>query len=104
MQLLARGSNFSAASIIFSSCRSPKQLPPKLTKAILAANVYAPVEEQRGETSKRASSLRRAASILCIFPRSANHSLHGTMSCGAEVYHGESNRTWRTHRFVGRAH
>ena len=77
MQPLASGSHFSAASIIFSSCRSPKQLPPKPTKAILAANVYAPVEGKRGETSKRLSSLRHASSILCIFPRSANHSLHG---------------------------
>src|SRR6266581_9478823 len=77
MQPLARGSHFSAASIIFSSCRFPKQLPPKPTKAILAANVCGPVEGQRGETSKRASSRRRASSIWCIFPRSANHSSHG---------------------------
>ena len=77
MQPLASGSHFSAASIIFSSCRSPKQLPPKPTKAILAANVCELVEGQRGETSKRASSSRRASSIWCIFPRSANHSSHG---------------------------
>src|SRR5438552_14558345 len=104
MQPLARGSHFSAASIIFSSCRSPKQLPPKPTKAILAANVCGPVEGQRGETSKRASSLRRASSILCIFPRSANHSLHGTMSGEAEFYEREGNRPWITHRIDVRSH
>src|SRR5438552_19098927 len=102
MQPLASGSHFSAASIIFSSCRSPKQLPPKPTKAILAANVCGPVEGQRGETSKRASSLRRASSILCIFPGSANHSLHGTMLGEAEFYEREGNRPRSSHRMFVR--
>src|SRR5206468_12283273 len=77
MQPLARGSHFSAASIIFSSCRSPRQLPPKPTKAILAANVCGPVEGKRGETSRLASLLRRASWTWCIFLPSANHLLHG---------------------------
>jgi len=77
MQLLASDSHFSTASIIFSSCGFPKQLPPKPTKAKFAANVCGPVEGQRGGTSKRVSSSRRASSIWCVFPRSANHSLHG---------------------------
>src|SRR5207249_4365011 len=87
-----------------SSCLSPKQRLPKPTKAILAANVCVPVAGKRGEKSKRASSLRRASSIWCIVPRSANHSLHGPMSGEAEFQEREGNPPWITHRIHVRSH
>src|SRR5438876_8187336 len=62
---------------ISGSCRFPRQLPPKPTKAMLAANACGPVEGKRGETSRLASLLRRASWTWCIFPPSANHLLHG---------------------------
>jgi hypothetical protein len=98
MQLLASDSHFSTASIIFSSCGFPKQLPPKRTKAIFAANVCGPVEGQRGGTSKRVSSSRRASSILVHLPAVSEPFITWTMSGEAEFQEREGNRPWIIHR------
>ena len=103
-QPVANGLAFSVASMILHPCRFLKQRLPKHTKVTSAGNVCGRVMAKRGGKSKPASSLRRASSIWCIVPRSANHSLHGPMSGEAEFQEREGNPPWITHRIDVRSH
>ena len=71
---------------------------------MLAANVCGPVEGERGETSKRVSSSRRASSIWCIFPAVSEPFITWTMSGEAEFQEREGNRPWITRRIDVRFH